>query len=246
MLDFTLYILRTRWPEILGIIFTLTSGLIMPLLTRKSSNYKKINKRLLVASLLHLIYLAAVPMLISNVGIILLVVVVTLAEVAVNIAVWVIVYSCLAIITVLAFFWVLRKSKRVKYLMQTAKELGFGLYPMFSILAISSIVLTYFALLFVGSEHETFIMRIVMVISWVIQVWWLVLVAAVVWKASEYVYSNIKITMLDGQVHSFDCSPKVCRVYRNYIRIRKRDENGVVIQELQINEVAIKQIEYSK
>ncbi|MCL1788429.1 MAG: hypothetical protein FWG38_10630, partial [Defluviitaleaceae bacterium] len=120
------------------------------------------------------------------------------------------------------------------------------LYPMLQWVVVISIVLSFFNLLFVGSPYEDVVAFPVLVISWILQFWWLYIVAAVVWKTSDYVYANIKITMLDGEVFNFDCSPKVCRVYRNYIRILKRDEKGAVVQELQINEAAIRQIEYSK
>ena len=111
---------------------------------------------------------------------------------------------------------------------------------------IITVVFSFINVSFIGSAHEAAAGRVMIILSWILQAWWLVIVIAIIWKASEYVYSTIVVTMLDGEVHRFDCSPKVCRVYRNYIRILKRDENNVVIQELQINEVAIKQIEYLK
>jgi len=52
-------------------------------------------------------------------------------------------------------------------------------------------------------------------------------------------------TLLDGEVISYSCMPKMCRVHKHYIRLLKRDEKGAIIYERHINEAAIQQIEYS-
>jgi len=128
-----------------------------------------------------------------------------------------------------------------------ASEAGKHLRLMLSWVAISSFILTYVSMSFVGTPLEGFVgSGVLWGISWALQIWWLVVVAAIIWRTSHYMYSTITVTMLSGEVHHFDCSPKVCRVFKSYIRILKRDENNVVIQELQINEIAIKQIEYLK
>lgn len=196
--------------------------------------------------LLHLFYLSAVPMLVSTIGIVIIVFVATIAEITLGIAIYAVLYSVLAGISLLAFFGVMRKSKRMRVLMQKAREIGRRQYIMLLWVSIISIVLAYATLVFVGSVYEEYVTRVAMVMSWALQIWWICIVASLVWKASEYVYSKIKITMMDGEVLYFDCSPRVCRVYRNYIRILKRDENDVVVQELQINEAATKHIEYTK
>ena len=246
MMDFLQYTIRNRWPELLGLIFTLTSGFLIPWISKKSGNYKKINKKMMLYCLLHLVYLSVVPLVISSIGVIVIVFAATIAEVYFSILVWAASYFILTVITLLLFFWVMKKSKRMVAMMSRAAEVSSWLPTMFKWVAILSIVLSYINLTFIGSPYEELVMNISLVISWGFQFWWLFLAALLVWKASNYVYSRINITMMDGEKFSFDCSPKVCRVYRNYIRIRKRDENDVVIQELQINEVAVKQIEYLK
>ena len=60
MTDFIYRNLLARGPEIIGILITLSTGIIMPWLSRKSSNYKKIDKKFIVANLLHLGYLSVV------------------------------------------------------------------------------------------------------------------------------------------------------------------------------------------
>jgi len=155
-------------------------------------------------------------------------------------------YTSMAALSLVIFFWIMRKSKRMKIMMGKAKEISKKLHTNFVWLAAFSIVLSFLSVSFVGTPIQDTVYFITLIISWISQIWWIVLVGILVWKSSEYVYSKIKVTMLDGQVYDFDCSPKVCRVYKNYIRIRKRDENNIVVQELQINEAAIQQIEYSK
>jgi len=252
MIDFLRNLLSTRWPEILGIVLTLTTGFIMPLLSRKSSNYKKIDKRLIGISLLHLLYLSLVPMVLMIVGILLQLAYFTIVGIEAITTLFhvymviIISYALMAALSLYVFFWVMRKSKRMKLMMGKAKEISRKLYINFVLVAFTSIVTAFTSLVFIGSPYEDIAYRISLVISWAIQFWWLILVGMLIWKASGYVYSKIIVTMLDGQVYDFDCSPKVCRVYKNYIRIRKRDENNIVVQELQINESAIKQIEYLK
>ena len=237
--------LLPRIPEILGILITISTGLVLPWLSRKSSNYKKIDRKLILASLLHLVYLSVVPFTIMTIGVLLLTFIV-MAGITINIWALIIFYGILAIITLLAFFGVMRWSKRMRFFLGKAKEVSKKLYVMLNGIVIISIVLSYITLIFVGSEYEAIVYRTSLIISGVLQLWWIFIVIAVIWKASKYVYSQIKITMLDGVTIHYDCSPSVCRVHRNYIRILKRDENGIVVQELQIYEAAIKHIEYLK
>ena len=241
--------LRTRWPEILGLLLTVTSGFLVPWISQKSGNSKKLNKKMVLNCLLHLVYLTVVPLAISVVAIVAAEVINEIAEVAgtsTGVTVIAVTYAFSATISILVFIGVMRISKRMRILMAKAKEISRWLYIMLQWAAVLSIALSYVMLAFVGSVYEDAVTSVAMVISWAFQIWWLCLMAVIVWKASEYVYSKIKITMIDGEILYFDCSPKVCRVYRSYIRILKRDENDVVVQEMQINEIAIKHIEYSK
>jgi len=242
MTDFILNTLMTRWPEFLGLALTLFSSLLLPWLSRKSSNYKKINKSMIVAGLFHFMYLAVVPLAVTTVGVI-------VAEIFGfnrTIATTAITYSVLAVISFLLFLLVIRKSKRVGRLLAAAKKINLRLNIMLMSMAACTMFATFANLVFVGTYYEAVAGRYALVVSWGLQLWWLAIVAIIVWKSSDYVYSTITITMMDGDVFHFDCSPKVCRVFRNYVKILKRDENGVVVQELQIHDAAIKQIEFSK
>lgn len=247
MTDFIVSFLITRWIEILGILLTVSTGVVMPWLSRKSSNYKKINKKMIVASLIHFGYLAIVPLIGSTTGAFIWGLFV---GVGVNLTFGstVLIYSVMAAVSILAFFVIMRKSKQMINFLSAVKNISNFLYRMLNTLVIIVILQTFVAMPFVIIEHAVAdtVMRVVLIISWITQFWWFAMIITIIWKSSSYVYSTIKITMLDGEVIQYDCSPKVCRVHRNYVRIMKRDENNVVIQELQIYEVAIKQIEYLK
>jgi len=245
MVDFLINIVSNRWMEILGIILTLSTGVVIPWLSRKSGNYKKVNRKMIIAGLIHLWYLALVPMVGSTIGAFVWGILVGVG-IELNMLVTILLYSIMAIVSAFVFFVIMHKSKRMKNLMKTAKDISHVLYKMLNALAIIVILQTFVMLPFVFTEHIDAITSVLVVISWITQIWWLCMVITIIWKASKYVYSTIKITMLDGEVIQYDCSPKVCRVHRNYIRIMKRDENDVVVQELQIYEVAIKQVEYLK
>jgi hypothetical protein len=245
-MEFIRSTLTSRWPELLGLLLTLGSGFLVPWISKKSGNYKKLNWRMVRIGLLHLIYVSIIPILISVIGVFVLAVAVEVAGKPISLTAAIASYMVMAVVSLAIYFAVMGLSKRMRLLRDRAKEKSRWLYPMLQWVVVISIVLSFFNLLFVGSPYEDVVAFPVLVISWILQFWWLYIVAAVVWKTSDYVYANIKITMLDGEVFNFDCSPKVCRVYRNYIRILKRDEKGAVVQELQINEAAIRQIEYSK
>ena len=245
MIDFFLGIISTRWMEILGLVITLSTGIVMPWLSRKSSNYKKIDKKMIVASLVHLWYLSLIPITGGTIGAFVWGVF-TGAGIELNMLWTIFIYSVTAIISVFVFFIIMRKSKRMKNLMTTAKNISNMLYQMLNALAVITILQAFVILPFVFTEHIDAITRASVALSWVTQIWWLCMVITIIWKSSQYVYSTIKITMLDGEVIQYDCSPKVCRVHRNYIRVMKRDANNVVVQELQIYEASIKQVEYLK
>ncbi|MCL2571975.1 MAG: hypothetical protein FWE11_06190 [Defluviitaleaceae bacterium] len=246
MAEFLYNTLMNRWPEILGLMLTLCSGFLVPWISKKSGNYKKLNKQMMGICLLHLFYISIVPLITSTIGVAILVIVLTIVEVEASILAAGIAYFFVIVWTLAMLYVVMRKSKRMVLMMNRARAINKWLYLMLWWVVIASIILSSVNLTFIGSPYEADVTRVALVISWVFQFWWLGLVMYLVWKASDYVYSKIKITMMDGEIFYFDCSPKVCRVYKNYIRIMKRDENDVVIQELQINEIAIKQIEYEK
>jgi len=246
MTEFIRSTLVSRWPEILGLVLTITSGFLVPWVSRKSGNYKRLNKKIMLYCLLHFFYLAAIPLIILSIVVVIVTIISTIVGIPMGFQVMTIMYAICTALSLLAFFLLIKISKRVQIMMNKAKEISKRLYIMFQWVAAINIVLMFLNLLLIETIHEEIAGNIALIISWMLQIWWIYLAASLVWRASEYVYSQIKITMLDGEIHHFDCSPKVCRVYRNYIRILKRDENDVVIQELQINEVAIRQIEYTK
>jgi len=69
-------------------------------------------------------------------------------------------------------------------------------------------------------------------------------IIAFLWRTANYVFSEMKITLNDGEVILYTCNPQMCRVHKNYLRLLKRDDKGVITYERHINELVIKQIEY--
>ena len=65
-----------------------------------------------------------------------------------------------------------------------------------------------------------------------------------VWRTSKYIFAEMRITLSDGEIIQYSCAPKMCRVHKNYVRLLKRNEKGIIIYERHINEGSIKQIEY--
>ena len=81
-------------------------------------------------------------------------------------------------------------------------------------------------------------------ITWGFTAWWFALMIIFVWRTSKYIFAEMKITLSDGEIIQYSCAPKMCRVHKNYVRLLKRNEKGIIIYERHINEGSIKQIEY--
>jgi len=240
MIDFLNNSALMRHPELIGMVVTGITGLLVPWISRRSVNYKKINKRLLISSLIYFGYFTLVQIVVVFIGTV--IAIAFQAEIEND---FVFSFTAVAIMTIIALFifWLIMiKSKRMKELMVSVRDVSRKLFLLLNGVAYVSMVFAFIYLLFM----DTTIGRGMEILSWMISFGWFYLMAVVVWKTSEYIYSQMKITLLDGEIVTCDCNPRMYRVHRNYIRLLTRDARGVVVHERQINEIAIKQIEYLK
>ena len=118
------------------------------------------------------------------------------------------------------------------------------LFLLINWLSIVSFPLTYSTVPYTLIEQQNLFTKIMEYSNWAITIWWFALMVSLIWRTAIYVFSEMKITLNDGEVIKYNCSPQMCRVHKNYVRLIKRDDKNVVIYERHINEISIKQIEY--
>jgi len=230
--DFTLL-------KIIGMIVSGLAGLIMSWMSKRSVNYRKIDKRMLLAAFLFFVYLQSISFFTGFV--------IGIAALFVEDIEFmsVMTLSLLMGVVHIAVFWgLLLRTKRMKEMMHRAKIAGRRLYLMIHWLSLASVVVGYIYTPYFLFEIRGFIPSLLIFLSWVITIWWFIPLIVFVWTTAKYVYSEMKITLTDGEIIQYSCSPQMCRVHKNYLRLLKRDENGVIIYERHINEASIKQIEY--
>jgi len=222
-----------------GMVISGLTGLIMSLISKRSVNYKKIDKSVVIASLLFFIYLNASPMVIVIIGGI------AIGLLNLNELLPLFIVSAVMTIITIALLWgVFLRTKRIKAMMDKAKDVSRRMYLSINWLSFISVILGFVFLPFALLEQQAWLVQTITIIGWVLSAWWFYLMIALVWSTANYVYSEMRITLLDGEVISHSCSPQMCRIHRNYIRLITRGEGRTVISERHINEVAIKQIEY--
>jgi len=222
-----------------GMVISGLMGLIMSLISKRSVNYKKIDKSVVIASILFFIYLNAIPMIVVFIG--------GIAIVLLYITELLPLFILSAIMTIvtIALLWgVLFRTKRMKAMMEKAQNVSRRMYLSIHWVSFISVILTFVFLPFALLEQQAWLTQTITIIGWVLSVWWFYLMIALVWRTANYVYSEMRITLLDGEVISHSCSPQMCRIHRNYIRLITRGEERTIISERHISEVAIKQIEY--
>ncbi|MCL2368202.1 MAG: hypothetical protein FWC72_04325 [Oscillospiraceae bacterium] len=151
----------------------------------------------------------------------------------------------MAILTILIFWGLIVKTKRMKRMMGRAKEVSRRLFLMLNWISLVSVVLGFIHVPFVVMEGHYVVAQAISYVNWICTIWWFSLIITFIWRTAKYVYSEMKITLVDGEVIQYSCSPQMCRVHKNYLRLLKRDDKGVIIYERHINEGSIKQIEYS-
>ena len=238
-----LEILASISPTVLkaiGMIVSAIIGLVMSVRSNRSVNYRKIDKRALGAILLYALYLNIVVFVISTVGGVLIVL--FLAETIASLA---LLSAGMAVLSILIFWGLILRTKRMKMVMDKARNVSRRLFLMINLNALISLLLGFAAVPFVLLEQQNWVMGMMIYANWALIVWWLYLIIIFLWKTAKYVYSEMKITLLDGEVIQHSCRPQMCRVHKHYVRLLKRNEEGVIMYERHINEAAIKQIEYS-
>jgi len=227
--------------NIAGAVMSGLAGLMISWISRRSVNYRKIDKYMLVSTLLYFFYINGVLLVITFVGTILIVV-----FHMDNIMSWPVFYYLLGmtILSVLIFWgWVLR-TKRMKKLMDKFRESSRWLFGMIHGYAILSVLINYAYLPYALLEEKNNITKTIEYASYVITIWWVFVIISFLWRTANYIFSEMKITLNDGEVILYTCNPQMCRVHKNYLRLIKRDDKGVITYERHINELVIKQIEY--
>jgi len=230
-----------------GMLIPVLTGVIIPWISKKAVNYRKINKEILISSLLYTWHFMWIQFVVAFVGIVIISVGITLFGEITTLFGAILIYVMMAVIALFLLWLILRKSKRMKVLMAKIKEMGKVFHFLIHFCAIVSMIIAFVYLLVHDSgDYASMTREVISLLSWAFSIWWFCLIAMLIWKTSDYVYSNMKITMLNDEVIECGCHPKMYRVHRNYVRILQRDEKGVVTSEKQINEIAIKKIEYFK
>ena len=226
-----------------GVIVSSLVGLIMSFLSSKSINYRKVDKRLILSCFLFLLFLNIFAVIITFV---LTIVIIIAVE---NFTMQILISLITGIFTIVFFWGVIVRLKILKYMMTKLKEVSKRAYLVINLISMSGVVLTFvfipYSIIMLETGEQSLTFQILNYVSWASTAWWFILIISVIRRAANYVYSEMRITLLDGEVISYSCMPQMCRVHKHYIRLLKRDENGAIIYERHINEAAIQQIEYS-
>jgi len=233
-LDFTVV-------KVVGMVLSGLSGIIMSWISKRSVNYRKIDKRVVLAIVLYFVYLNGLAIVFSFVfGIV--VIFVPLYEMMSAVLV-----SLFMAIVLIGLFWgLIIRTKRIKVMMDKAKEIGKPLFLLINGISIYSVLAGFVYAAFVLFEQGDLLLpRVLHALDWGLLVVWFALIVALVWGSAKYIFAEMKVTLVDGEVIKYSCSPQMCRVHKNYLRLLKRDEKGTIVYERHINEGSIKQIEYS-
>jgi len=194
---------------------------------------------MLLSSLLFFVYLNATAVVVSFIGGILIVVfhlIEFLPLLLLSIG--------MALLIILIFWGGFIRTKRIKAMMASAKKVSRRMYLMLNWISVVSVVVSCLYLPFYAQEPQSVFAHALWYANWICTIWWFSLLVTFIWKTAKYVFSEMKITLLDGEVIQYSCSPQMCRVHKNYIRLLKRDDKGTIIYERHINEASVKQIEY--
>jgi hypothetical protein len=156
--------------------------------------------------------------------------------------------ATIMIVSILFFYGVILRTKRMKALMCRFRKEGKFFFLLIHGYVILNVLVSFiylpYAIADAFAEEKSMIASILEYASWFITIWWFFMIVAFIWRTANYVFSEMKITLVDGEVIQYNCSPQMCRVHKNYLRLIKRDEKGVIIYERHIHEMKIKQIEY--
>jgi len=225
--------------RVLGMVLSGLTGLIMSLISKRSVNYRKIDKAMLLSALLFFVYINATAVITSVIWGIFIVVFHMVEFLSLMLSA-----VGMAAFTILIFWGLLLRTKRMKAMMDKARSVSRRLFLMIHCVSLASILLSFLYVPFTVMEQQHFLAPIISYTTWICTILWFSLIISFIWRTATYVYSEMKITLLDGEVVQYSCSPQMYRVHKHYIRLLKRDDKGTIIYERHINEASVKQIEY--
>ena len=230
--------------KVVGMILSGIFGLVMSWAAKRSVNYRKVDKRVLVSAFLFFLYLNGIPIITAFICsfVVLLLDLASMETVLIMVSA----YVGTGLMTCALLWGVIFRRKRMKEMFARARSESKILFWQIHLASLIPIVLVFVSLpylVLVGmQEVELTFDSTLIELGFII--WWFALMIAFVWRTSKYIFAEMKITMTDGEVFRYSCAPKMCRVHKNYIRLLSRDEKGKIIYERHINEGSIRQIEY--
>ena len=233
--------------KVMGMILSGSIGLVMSWVAKRSVNYRKVDKRMLMSAFLFFLYLNGIPIVTINIcGFVIMFLAITgvtesqLAIVSISVGT--------GIMTCALLWGVIFRKKRMMEMFARARsesKLLFWQIHLVSLIPTLWAFVTLPSMVIAGIQETEFVFNsVAMTLSWGFTIWWFTLMIIFVWRTSKYIFAEMKITMSDGEIIQCSCAPKMCRVHKNYVRLLKRDENGSIIYERHINEASIRQIEY--
>jgi hypothetical protein len=235
--------------KLIGMVISGAAGLVVSWISKRSVNYRKIDKSIVISSLLFFVYINGLSAVLGAVLGIAFVVIIDILAVE-SMMLLMLLSLIIAAINIWIFWGFVIKTKRMKTLMTRAKEESRALHLLINLISAISVVLGFiYAPLYIDTQslgvgERPLFISIMDYTSWIITIWWFGLMISLVWRTAKYVFSEMVITLVDGEIINYSCAPQMCRVHKNYLRLIKRDENDVIIYERHINESSIKQIEY--
>jgi len=234
--------------KVLGMAISAVAGLVVFIMSSRSANYKRIDRSMLLSSILYFLYLhivvtSAVGIAIG-IGLALFGIDPSYTPKENHLLISLITGTIYAALIIVIFWGFVIRTKRMKAMMAKAKEESRWMYLLINWISVVIILLIIPSMPFNLFFEITPFATGLMVFSYGLLFWWLAIIVAFIWKTAKYVYSEMKITLLDGEVITYSCSPEMCRIHKHYIRLLKRDEKKKIIYERHINEDSVKQIEY--
>ena len=227
------------------------TGLVLFFLSSKSVNYRKVDKSVVLATILYFVYLNGLAIVLGGVfggatGVIAAVsgIDIFTGDLETRMVSGLLLGVVQTAATIYIFWGLILKTKMMKMMMTKAKEVSRRTFLLINWIQIVACILVIPYMPFSFAGQTNLFTDVIIFIGWGLTAWWLALIVTFIWRTANYVYSEMKITLSDGEIITYSCSPKMCRVHKHYIRLLKRDEKGKIVYEKHINEAAIVQIEY--
>ena len=226
-----------------GMIISGFTGIIMSWISKRSVNYRKIDRSVVLECFLYLLFLNALNFVIVQITAVIGFVFI-LMEIPFGNAQQMILSITMSFVTIFIFWGLIIRTKRMKSMMTRAKGISKRLFLLINGISIITVIMGFVILPYIIRGEENLLVSGINISNWVLTAWWFALIISFIWRTAKYVYSEMRITLTDGEVIQYSCSPQMCRVHKNYIRLLKRNEKGHIIYERHISEGVVKQIEY--